>query len=178
VAIYRVLEHVPLDALGNLWLTTRNGRTLELQPTEPPTLSRRDYHLYQEVCPVHTLIASSLDPVDFAGFVTGQTNRISVPRICFVELMLGKLVDDPAKGHADDLPYQNIGHLRDCLRDLRIHEKLTKTVNRIPGEHLLYRCMQGGFYVGDGRRVLHYPVPPAEAMERDHHAWWRSATLD
>jgi hypothetical protein len=177
VAIYRVLEHVPLEALGSLWLTTRDGRTLELQPTKPPTVSRRDYHLYQEVCPVHPLIASSLDPVDFCGFITGRTTRASVPRICFAELTLGKLANDPAEGHTDDLPYKDISHLRDCLRDLRRHDKPTKTVNRIPGEHLLYRCIQGGFYVGDSRNVLYYPLPPAEALERDHHDWWRSATL-
>ncbi|MHC4519049.1 MAG: hypothetical protein ACYTAS_10700 [Planctomycetota bacterium] len=177
VAIYRVLEHIPPESLGSLWLTTRDGHTLELQQAEPPTQSRRDYHLYQEVCPVHPLIASALDPVDFAGFITRQTAKISVPRICFVELTLGKLAYDPAKGHADDLPYKRIGHLRNCLLGLQIHDNLTKTVNRIPGEHLPYRCIQGGCYVGDSYRVLHYPVPPPEAMERNHHEWWQSTTL-
>ena len=32
-------------------------------------------------------------------------------------------------------------------------------------------------WVGDGDRLLYYPVPSKDALERDHHKWWRSASL-
>jgi hypothetical protein len=176
VSIYRVLEHMPLEAMKSLWLATRDGRTLELKPTESPAESRKDFHLYQELCPVHPMIVSSLCPVDFCRFITGSTTTMAVPKICFAELALGELADDPVGGRVGDLPYKDIAHLRDCMRDLRARRKITKTVNRIPSEQVLYRCVQGGFYVGDSHRVLHYPLPPVEVMERDHHKWWRSAT--
>jgi hypothetical protein len=56
--------------------------------------------------------------------------------------------------------------------------KVTKTVNRINTEHLVYRCIRSGFYVGDHETMLHYPFPPVEELERLHHPWWRSAQLD
>lgn len=176
ISIYRVLERVPSEAMVSLWLTTRDGRALELEPMEPVPESHNNFHLYQELCPIRPMIVSSLGPVDFCQFITGSKTTIAVPKICFAELALGELADDPADGDIGDLPYRDIAHLRDCLRDLRTRRKITKTVNRIPNEQVFYRCVQGGFYVGDSHRVLRYPLPCVEAMERDHHKWWRSAT--
>ncbi len=34
LSVYRVLEHVPLSAIGKLYLATRDGRVLEIAPTK------------------------------------------------------------------------------------------------------------------------------------------------
>jgi len=177
VAIYRALERVPLEAINSLWLTTRDGRNLELKQGDLPAESPGKAHLYQEICPVHPLIASSLGPDAFCRFITDPARPISVPRICFVDLELAGLADDPAKGNAQDLPYPHIRHLRDCLLTLAEDKtKHTKTVDRIQPEEFLYRCVKSGFFVGDQEAVLYYPLPSREEIDRDHHEWWRSAT--
>jgi hypothetical protein len=176
LGIYRVLEHVPLEALGSLWLTTTHGRVLQLEPSRAPSSPSGPYHLYQEICPVHPLIASSLAAQDFAAFITDPSRPISVPRICFVELELGDLASDPREGSASGLPYHNAQHLRDCLVELGPGTgKHTKTVDRVWRQDLLYRCVKGGFFVGDREAVLFYAYPTHDELERQYYAWWHCA---
>ena len=52
LAIYRVLEHVPIAALGQLHLATHDGRVLSLGAAPIPQTVDRCFHLYQEFCPV------------------------------------------------------------------------------------------------------------------------------
>jgi len=177
VSTYRVLEHVPLEAIGSLWLATRDGRVLELKQDSVPVEFEGRYHLYQELCPVHPLIASSLNPAEFCKFITDPGVNVSVPKISFVELQLGGLANDPKNGQTEGLPYQNIEHLRDCLSELTSKAKTTKTVDRIHPQRVPYRVIKSGFYVGHQDNMLYYPFPSEEELERDHHAWWRSATL-
>jgi hypothetical protein len=176
VAVYRVLEHVPLDAVGSLWLATRDGRILELAPSSAPRSSAGKFHLYQEACPVHPQIASRMNPQEFCRFITDPARPFHVPRICFAELDLAELADDPEFGRADDLPYPNLGHLRDCLIQLgRPGGAPTKTVDRTTGADFPYRLIRGGFWLGDPRGCRHYPFPSREELDSKHHDWWRSA---
>lgn len=177
VSTYRVLEHVPLDVMGDLWLITRDGRGLGLQRQEPPEQYEGQYHLYQELCPVHPLIASRMNARDFCLSITKPEVTVSVPRICFVEMDLADLAHEPSTGDAGNLPYSNIQHIRDCLVELTTRGKTTKTVNRIQHEHISYRCVKRGFFIGDQTGMLHYPFPSIEDMEKHHHYWWRSAEL-
>ena len=178
-AIYRVLEHVPLEAIHSLWLATAEGRVLELKSARAPAEFPGKYFLYQQICPVHPLIVSSLSPDAFCRFITDTSRPISVPRICFTDLDLGGLAEDPARGEdeASDLPYGRIEHLRDCLQQIAAQpEKHTKTVDRSHPQQFPYRCVKNGFYVGDQQGMLYYPFPSREEMERKHLRWWRSAS--
>jgi len=175
-SIYRVLERVPLDALGGLWLVTADGRGLRLEPSGAPACFSAAFHLYREVCPVNPLIASTLPPPDFARFITDESHPIATPRICFVDLELSELASDPENGRPIDLPYPRIEHVRDCLLELQADpQKHTKTVDRCPAESFPFRCIKSGFYVGDPGGVRHYPFPSHEELEKTHHKWWRSA---
>lgn len=177
VSTYRVLEHVPLNVIGDLWLVTRDGRGLALQHSEAPEEYEGQYHLYQELCPVHPLIASHMNAKDFNCFITNSEVTVSVPRICFVEMDLADLAHEPSSGDTKNLPYNNIEHIRDCLIELATKGKTTKTINRIQHEHITYRCVKKGFFVGDETGMLYYPFPSIEDMEKHHHYWWRSAEL-
>ena len=178
ISTYRVLEHIPLNVIGNLWLITRDGRGLSLQSSEMPGEFEGRYHLYQELCPVHPLIASQMNAKDFNGFITSPQVSVSVPRICFVEMDLAGLADEPSSGDPENLPYNDIEHIRDCLLELKTKSKTTKTVNRIQHEHVPYRCVKNGFFVGDQTGMLYYPFPSMEDIEKHHHNWRRSAELD
>lgn len=175
-SIYRVLEHVPLTALGSLWLVTRHGAALALQQSPTPEEGRPSYHLYQELCPVHPLIASTLSPSRFCRLITDPRRAICVPRICFVELDLGGLAEDPAAGLAENLPYGQVEHLRNCLTELNAEaDKHTKTVDRVCRRSFLYRCVSNGFYVGDQEEMIYYPYPSQEELETKYFQWWRCA---
>lgn len=177
LSVYRVLEHVPLDKLGKLYLTTEDGRTLAIEPqTFTPGEGDKGLHLYQEFAPVRPRVVTQHDPVAFTKRITDPAEPVSVPKIAFAELRLDDLSHDPEKAVADDLPYPNIAHLRDCLLALHAEpQKGVKTVVRTLPQEVLYRTLKNGFFVGAGSEVRHYPLPPLEQLEREYYEWWRSA---
>jgi len=178
LGIYRVLEHVPRSAMRDLYLVTPDGRVLELPSATELPEDPQGLHLYQEICPVHPLIASALSPQEFVRFITDPSRPIHVPRLCFAQLRLGALAQDPEGGDVGDLPYPHIDHLRDCLMQLRAQpDKHTKTVDRIQLQVCQYQAIQTGFFIGDQEGVTYYPFPSAEELEREHHDWWRSANV-
>jgi len=177
-SIYRVLEHVPLNKLKKLYLTTDDGRVLGLEPAEyTPSLDPK-LRLYQQLTPVNPRVASSLNPREFVDFITNGENPVSVPKIVFVELELNGLASDPVNGSVENLPYANIEHLRDCLTELKISKKkLTKTVIRFMQGDLLYRTIKNGFFVGNKDHFLFYKFPSKEQLENELYPWWRSALV-
>lgn len=180
LSIYRVMESIPLKAFKNLYLTTNDGRVLELEKAKYVEIDEEGaLHLYQELCPVTPRIASSLPPSKFLNRMTGETKYVSIPKLFFVELKLNGLANDPRNASASDLPYPNIDHLRDCLIGLKYHEKekLVKTVIRFFQGDFLFRTCKNGFFLGAaGEDMLFYPFPAIDDLERDYYAWWRSAT--
>ena len=172
LSIYRALENIPLDALKSLYLTTDDGRVLQLRQGEFNDDGIEQLHLYQELAPVNPRIASSLAPKEFLSQMTGGKEKVSVPKLVFVELRLNGLATDAENSPVHDLPYQNMVHLRDCLMILKKEEgKTKKTIIR----DLFYRTIKNGFFVGDKDKMLYYPFPSQEELENEYYAWWRSA---
>ena len=177
LSVYRVLEMIPNEAFKNLYLTTDHGIVLELKQA---TYSKEKepqnaLHLYQELCPVNPLVASSLPPSVFLKRLTNGSIPIVLPKLLFVELKLGELATDPLAGSAEHLPYPNIGHLRDCLEIIRgEYEKHMKTVHRIFTGELLYRTIDTGFYVGSKDEIVFYPYPKMTELEKINYNFFRA----
>jgi hypothetical protein len=177
LSVYKVLEIIPLDALKSLFLTTDHGIVLELKKAAyyKATETENDLHLYQELCPVNPLVASSLAPSVFLKKLTDGSTPIVLPKLFFVELKLGELATNPVSGSAENLPYPNIGHLRDCLEIIRgEYEKHMKTVHRIFSGELLYRTVDSGFYVGEKDNILYYPYPKMAELEKINYNFFRA----
>lgn len=178
ISIYRVLEHIPISALGKLYLTTAYGHTLGIErgtitPRESPTL-----HMYQDLAPVNSLVVSTLDAVDYYNGVTSQPAKfIRFPGLCFVELGLGALAADPENGPLGDLPYSFIHHLREALMELEPNAKQSKLVHRVHSLEFPYRMIKRGLYIGNGPDLAFYPMPAHDVLRREHNQWWRSANL-
>jgi len=175
LSIYRVLELIPMDAVESLWLVTSHGRCLEIKPSEPNIKLSGKFHLYREICPVHPLIASMLNPIAFTEFITNSAQSIYVPKIFFAELDLNGMAENPIEGKADNLPYSNISHIRNCLTELIT--KQTKTVDRAVQQDIPYRCIKNGsgFFLGDSHKVIYYPFPSKDDLEGKYNVWWRCA---
>jgi hypothetical protein len=176
LSVYRVLETIPITSLKSLYLSTDHGCVLELKrtPYDASKEAQDALHLYQELCPVSPMVASSLPPSIFAKRLTDGTIPIVLPKLFFVELKLGELAKNPLTGSAEDLPYGNIGHLRDCLEIIRgEYEKHMKTVNRIYSGELLYRTIESGFYVGSKDEIAFYPYPRMSELEKINYNFFR-----
>ena len=62
VSVYRVLEHIPVSALGKLYLSTAYGQTLGLSRAESFPAKEKGLHMYQDLAPVNSLVVSAQDP--------------------------------------------------------------------------------------------------------------------
>ena len=177
LSVYRVLETIPLAALKSLYLTTDHGIVLELKQASYNKAKEQQnaLHLFQELCPVNPLVASSLPPSIFLKRLTDGSIPIVIPKLFFVELKLGELATNPLSGSAEHLPYPNIGHLRDCLEIIRgEYEKHMKTVHRIFTGELLYRTIDTGFYVGAKDDMVFYPYPKMAELEMMNYNFFRA----
>jgi hypothetical protein len=177
LSVYKVLENLPLGSLKSLYLTTDHGCVLELQKAAYDKTKEllNALHLYQELCPVNPLVASSLAPSVFLKRLTDGSIPIVLPKLFFVELKLGELAADPLSGSSENLPYGNIGHLRDCLEIIKgEYEKHMKTVNRIFSGELLYRTIDTGFYVGSKDEIIYYPYPKLSELEKINYNFFRA----
>ena len=178
LSVYRVMENVPLSSLGQLYLVTQDGRTLGIEKSRELPKEIEGLHLYREVAPVSPLVVSSLTPHAFYDLIVhNPTTLIKLPTICFAELRLGALANDPQNGDIGDLPYENIDHLRNCL--LELHGKFirTKMVDRLPSRVIPYRTIHNGFFMGNTEKLLFYALPPFEELKKSHYDWWRSAVM-
>ena len=178
ISVYRVLEHVPLDAIQKLYLVTQDGRVLGIESKAEFPEDTEGLHLYQEIAPVHPLIVSTLAPRAFYDLIVkNPTSLLSLPAVCFVELRLGELAADPERGAVRDLPYSNVGHLRQCLVDLRTKIVHAKMVNRVQPASFSYRTIKSGIFVGNVERLVYFPLPSQEELRAKHYRWWRSANM-
>lgn len=176
VSIYRVIEHIPLDKLGKLYLVTDDGRVLGIDKKEYHPVENSDFHLYQQLGPVSPRVVSTLNPPAFMNFITNTIHPVSVPKIVFVELTLNGLAQDPEHASDEDLPYPNIDHLRDCLIGLKNGEKKkTKTVIRTFQGSFMFRTCKNGFFIGDYNTMIYYPLPSTEELNDTYYTWWKSA---
>ncbi|NVO11107.1 MAG: hypothetical protein HXX16_14185 [Bacteroidales bacterium] len=177
LSVYKVLEMIPLSALKSLYLTTDSGVTLELKrtPYDSSKEVKGKLHLYQELCPVTPLVATDLAPSAFLKRLTDGSIPIVLPKLFFVDLKLEELATNPLTGSVEHLPYSNVGHLRDCLEILKgEYEKHMKTVQRIFSGSLLYRTIEGGFFVGAKDEVIFYPYPTIAELENNNYDFFRA----
>lgn len=177
-SVYRVVEHIPLSALGTLYLVAKDGRTLGVEKDSSLPDDGDELHLYHEIAPLHPLVVSSLGPKAFHRFIMDdRKKRLAVPALCWVECKLGALATNPEMGEVRDLPYDNIDHLRSCLSQLKTKNVSTKMVDRINAPSFLYRTIKNGIYYGTTDGLTIYRLPDDDALKRDHYQWWRSAQM-
>lgn len=177
LSIYRSMERIPTEAFGTLYLVTRDGRTLGLEAAEYDKAQEEDVpNMYQELCPLFPLVASSVGPREFLRRMSDPANPLYVPRLMFADMRIDR---DEDGGLARYLPYKDPYHIEQCLKFVMKDEgrKLPKTVDRTPIIPSFFRCVRRGFFLGDARSLKFYPYPSWEEMEVKHHLWWRSASL-
>lgn len=178
ISTYRVLEHIPLDAIQKLYLVTAYGETLGIDRSDTLPEDDGDLHLYQEIAPVQPLVVSTLGPVPFYKFITQDPNSmIHLPAIAFADLRLGSLARDPEYGEVGELPYDYIPHLRECLVELQEKTIETKMVDRVHPVEFPYRMIKTGIYIGNREELAYYPLPSRDELRDKYYRWWRSANL-
>jgi hypothetical protein len=179
LSVYRVLESIPFSVIGNLYLVTRAGRCLELsrgpfREAERPA----DFFVYQELCPLTPLVASSLPPPGFAGYLTGGDHKISVPKIVFADLKVADFSDHDATEHLGGIYDRKRIHLKSCIDEVVTNlDKKNKTVDRSHVDAFTYKSINRGVYLADSENFIMYPMKSLEELKSDHYYWAKSADI-
>ncbi|GMW03319.1 MAG: hypothetical protein AMXMBFR84_44530 [Candidatus Hydrogenedentota bacterium] len=177
ISLYRVLENIPLNALGRLFLVTRDGRYIAIDPKSYENHAKNQLRLYQELCPIRPTVVSKLQPDAFRAFMTNPKSPVHVPKLLFADLLLGQIADPKSDVSVGSLPYADMGNIRDAVAILNKANRDTLVVDRAHSSDFFYRTIDEGFFVGDGKDLIHYPFPSREEREESLHAWWRSAEI-
>lgn len=182
ISSYAVLEHIDLKALRKLYLVTTSGKALELSP-QPYTAVNEPglVRVYQEICPLTNLVASTLDQRAFARYLTSETKSKGAPKILFtqyefdVDAFLRKnqnrdLLTSP-------IPDTYPNRLHDYLLELKeVGSKKTKTISlNSTFTSVSWRLIRHGFWFGCANELVFFPMPTMDVIEHQHHAWWRAA---
>ena len=177
LSIYRCFENIPLKALRNLYLATDDGKVLEIAAHDYLPKQSDEIHLYQQLVPITTQVASKLTPVEYIMNLTNLKNPVSAPKVFIVDLQLNELGRNP-NAPLGNLPYRNPDHLRECIKKLlETPARKTKTVLRFLYDDLPYRTIKTGFFIGEQGHYLFYPFPSVNDLEGKYYSWWRSALV-
>jgi hypothetical protein len=179
MSVYRALEHTPIENMKSMFLTTKDGRTLELPPAEfVPPETKRSFNVFLELCPIHPLVVSKLEPKEFAGYMTNPDNHVHVPKVIFSDLKTIDFTDTENTGNIGRIYDRNLEHLKDCITSVTDNpEKPNKNVERSVVESFDYQTIDHGIYVSDGEKLIVYKLPPVDELRQKHYDWARSAMV-
>lgn len=183
ISSYNVLEHIDLEAIHKLYLCTRNGKVLPLEPGEfvdsPNAHSPGVLRIYQEITPLDTLVASNKNQREFGRFITTQTKSKGAPKICFtqIDFDFDKFFEQNRGKDimSIELPAINPYRFYNCIVELQDHpEKLTKTIGL--GSLLRdisYRYLKHGIWFAEGEALKFFPMPSLTDLENNYYYWWK-----
>lgn len=182
ICSYGVLEHMKLSAIKALYLVTVNGKVLELKSKtyaahNEPGLVR----VYQEICPLSNLVASTLDQRAFGKYITGGTRSKGAPKVFFTQydFDVAAFLKTTKHGHIkhSPIPDTNLNRMLDYLHELeRQPEKKTKTLNLVSTlAKVSYKVIRHGFWFAGPDEFVFFPMPSIAKLESDHYDWWRFA---
>ncbi len=180
LSIYRTLEKIPLANLGDLYLVTRDGRSLCLQAEflegVPP--QTKEFYIYQEMCPVRPVVVTTLGPCQFCRYVTSTETKIHVPRLIIADLRVLDLDSLNDAGNIGAFYHKNLTHLKDCILSVTAKKnKIAKTLDRARVESFTYQLVDTGFYIGDQEGIMYYRMKSVTELNMYNHAWARSAMI-
>lgn len=176
LSVYRALENIPIEVFGNLYLTTHDGRSLELTPAPLSDEKHADIYLYQSLCPTRPLVVSALSPSQYCQRLTSTASKIFVPRIVFADL---KLLDFNNLENTGAITYKNLAHLKGCVDSVKdpALNKAMKTVDRSHMESFGYRMIDSGIYAGDQKSQIVYRMPSQHDIRNLNYEWARSSQI-
>ncbi|MBI2385566.1 MAG: hypothetical protein HYV14_06095 [Elusimicrobia bacterium] len=182
ISSYAVLEHIDLKALKSLYLVTTDGKALELK-AKPYTAVNEPglVRVYQEICPLSNMVASTLDQRAFAKYITSETRSKGAPKILFTQYEFDVETFLHMNQNRDMLtcpiPDTYPNRLHDYLLELKENsDKKTKTVSlNSTLTAASWRLIRHGFWFAGASELVFFPMPSPKELEKDHYEWWRSA---
>jgi len=184
VSSYRVLEHVDLASMGELYVCDERGGFLvhESSPDlAEPRGGSEELRAIVEIDPVRFVILTRLGLGEYAKYATDPANAKGAPSMLYTELDLS--VDDFMR-EAEESPYISSffpgihpERLRATILELR--KSPSKSVKGLaitcPFDRMSYKLLRGGFVFASRRGgIRYYPLLPLDEVEKRNYKFWKS----
>jgi hypothetical protein len=181
ISCYRVLEHIKLDVLERLYLTTSEGHCLGLDVgshQESETESGK-LRVYAEIAPLRMLALARHSLEEFGHYITDPNNAKGAPVLFYTQLELEVdefLSDFDANPMlVSPIPGLHPSKLRDAILELR--NKRSKPLKGISlhstFEKIPYRIVQGGFMFASAGATRFFPLPDLHVIENLNYKFWK-----
>jgi hypothetical protein len=180
ISCYRVLEHLELTALKNLYLTSEEGHCLEIEPRPWPGHELTGENIYAEISPLRMLVLSKLDFQGFGRFITDPANSIGAPRFFYtqIDLNVGEFVTEYEHNPFMQPPISGLhpAILRDAVTELRTAGyKSNKGLSlRSNMDNFSFKQIRSGFMFASQNDQKFYPMPSLGEIEKRNLRFWRS----
>ncbi|MCG8526726.1 MAG: hypothetical protein MI748_10130 [Opitutales bacterium] len=181
ISTYRVLEHLDLDAIQSLTLTTAESYCLTLQPEEmkDEPVDPDRLRVYAEIAPLRMLALATHSFKEFGQYITDPSNAKGAPTLFYTQLSLA--VDEFLEEFDENpmtvspIPGLHPSKLRDAIEELRTVK--TKNIKGVSLHSSLrkvsYRMIENGFMFARGDKTRFFPIPDLHEIEDKHYKFWR-----
>lgn len=180
ISCYRVIEHLDLSALKNLYVTTEEGHCLEIEPRPWTAGEPAMESIYVEISPLRMLVLSKLDFAEFGRFITDPENSIGAPKFFYtqIDLNLPEFLAEYEQNPFMQPPIANLhpSILRDAVKELRTAGyKSNKGLSlRSNMDNFSYKQIRKGFMFASQKDQMFYPMPTLAEIEKKNLRFWRS----
>jgi len=180
ICCYRVLEHVDLEAIGNLHLSTEEGHCISLERGEFDVTHKEAIRIYAEINPMHMLVMSKYNPRDFGAYITDPTNPKSAPKQFYTQLnieveeFLHEFEHNPFKPSPVAALHPSTirdGYLELMANPGKKHKGLALDSNL---DNISYRLLKHGFTFATKGKSIFYPLPDQRTIEKRNLKFWRT----
>lgn len=180
IACYRVLEHIDLEAIGNLYLSTQEGHCIGLERGTFDIAHKETIRIYAEINPMHMLVMSKFAPPEFGASITDPGSSKSAPKQFFTQLNIDieEFLQDFEQNPFKPSPISALhpSTIRDGYMELMTHpEKNNKGLALDSNlDSMSYRLLKHGFIFATKGKSIFYPLPDARSIESRNLKFWRT----
>ena len=181
ISCYRVLEHIDIGSILNLYLTNPDGSVLKLEAANHDLTLRSPevLRLFALIDPLRMLILTRQNYLDFGAKITKKENAKSAPTVLYTQLEFDEesFLSDWDKNSLIPSPIPGIhpSKLHSAILELKLRpNKLTKglgldnNLNRIS-----YSLIRHGFMFASDKGFKFFSMPKIKDIEENHFRFWR-----
>ncbi len=181
ISVYRVLEHLDLSAIKNLYLTSAEGAVLELEAGEDVHTRDSDIlRIFAQINPTKMLVLTRMNFLEFGEDATSGLHAKSVPSLLYTQLAFDaeQFLEDFEMNPMLALPITKLhpSKLRDAILELTTSRSkgskglmLNSSFDEIP-----YRMIRHGFMFARPGESKFFPMPDWREVEKTNYRFWRA----
>jgi len=179
IASYRVLEHVDLSAIGQLYLSTEEGHCIGLDRGEHDLSHVEAVRVYAEIAPMHMLVMSKLTPPEFGEKITASGHSKAAPKQFYTQLdidipeFLQEFEQNPFR--PSPVAVLHPSTIRDAYKELMSSSKESKGLALDSNlDSISFRLLKHGFTFASAGESIFYPLPSPREIEAKNLKFWRN----